>query len=66
MIRSAAFSPDSTKVAYSRGRPVSNVWRVPILTDRPANWGDAKQITFDNALVEFFDVSPDGKHVAVS
>ena len=66
VIRSVAFSPDSTKVAYSRGRPVSNVWRLPILTDRPANWGDAKQITFDNALVEFIDVSPNGKQIAVS
>ncbi len=65
-IRSAVFSSDSAKLAYSRGRPVANVWRVPIRTDRAATWGDAKQITFDNALVEMFDVSPDGKRLAIS
>ena len=66
VIRSAVFSSDSTQVAYSRGRPFSNVWRIPILTDRRANWGDAEQITFDNARVEFFDLSPDGKRLAIS
>ncbi len=65
-IRSAVFSSDGAKVAYSQGRPVANVWRVPILTDRTANWADAQQITFDNALIEFFDLSPDGKRLAMS
>ena len=40
-ISSAAFSPDGTKLAYSRGGRVSNVWRAPILADRPATWADA-------------------------
>ena len=65
-IRSAVFSPDGTKLAYSRGRWVSNLWRVPILSDRVANWGDAEQITFDNAFLQFFDLSPDGQRLAVS
>ena len=29
-----AFSPDGTKLAYSKGRLVGNVWRVPILRER--------------------------------
>ncbi|MDA2931308.1 hypothetical protein MYX84_15420 [Acidobacteria bacterium AH-259-O06] len=66
VIHSAVFSSDGAKLAYSRGRPVANVWRVPIRTDRAATWGDARQITFDNALVEFFDVSPEGKRLVVS
>ncbi len=65
-IRSAVFSSDGAKVAYSQGRPVSSLWRLPILSDRPANWADAQQITFDNALIEFFDLSPDGKRLAIS
>jgi TolB protein len=56
---SASFSPDGRKLAYSKGRPVANVWRVPIL-DRPATWSDARQLTFDQALTEFFDVTEDG------
>jgi len=52
-IRHAAFSPDGTKLAYSWGRLVANVWRVPILEDRPATWADAEQLTFEQAFVRF-------------
>jgi TolB protein len=65
-MRSAAFSPDGARLAYSRGRLVSNVWRVPILRDRLATWADALQLTFDNAFVEFIDVSPDGTLLAIN
>ena len=65
-IRSATFSPDGAKLAYSRGGSVSNVWRVPILTDRPATWPDAKQLTSEYAFIEFADASPDGALLAVS
>jgi Tol biopolymer transport system component len=67
-IRTAAFSPDGTKLAYSRGRREydSNIWRVPILKDRPATWADAEQLTFDNAFIQFFDVSPDGRRLVLS
>ncbi len=65
-MRTALFSPDGTKLAYARGRLVGNLWRVPIWGDSPATWGDAEQITFDEALVEFADVSPDGTRVVLS
>ncbi len=65
VIRSTAFSRAGSKLAYSRFRLVANVWRVPILEDRPATWADAMQITFDEALVESFDLSPDGKRLAL-
>jgi Tol biopolymer transport system component len=45
----AAFSPDGKKLAYSRGRRMSNLYRVPILEDRRATWADAEQLTFDEA-----------------
>jgi Tol biopolymer transport system component len=65
-VRGAVFSADGTKVAYSKGRWVSNVWRVPILEDRVATWSDAMQMTFEQAFIEFVDVSPDGRLLAYS
>jgi len=65
-IRDAAFSPNGRKLAYTRGRRTENVWRVPILADRRATWADARQLTFEQAWIEFFDISPDGKRLAVS
>lgn len=65
-IASAALSPDGEKLAYSKGRVVSNVWQVPILQERPATWFDAKQVTFDEAYIEMLALSPDGKMLAVS
>jgi Tol biopolymer transport system component len=65
-IRSAAFSPDGTKLAYSLRGNVSTVWRVPIRSDRPATWSDAMKVTSERAFIEFVDVSPDGQQLAVS
>ena len=65
-VRDAVLSSDGTRLLYSKGRWVSNIWRVPILEDRPATWGNAEQMTFDQAFVEFLDVSPDGQHLAYS
>ncbi|HXV60715.1 MAG TPA: protein kinase, partial [Vicinamibacteria bacterium] len=62
-MRSAVLSPDGTKLAYSKGRLVANLWRVPVLENRSAVWADAEQLTFDEALVEFFDVSTDGRRL---
>jgi Tol biopolymer transport system component len=65
-IRSAAFSRDGSKLAYSRGAKVANVWRAPILPDRSASWTDAKQLTSDNAFIETVDLSPDGLLLVLS
>ncbi len=59
MIR-ASLAPDGARLAYSRGRRVANVWRIPILDDRLATWNDAQQLTSDQAFIEFLDVSADG------
>jgi Tol biopolymer transport system component len=60
------FSPDRSRFVYSIGRVFSNVWRVPILGDRPATWADAEQLTFDDAFVEQLDVSADGERLIFS
>jgi len=65
-IRNAALSRDGRRLAYSQGRRVANVWRIPILPDRRATWADAEQLTFDQAFVEFVDVSPDRRQLAIS
>jgi serine/threonine protein kinase len=44
-MQQAVFAADGRKLAYSKGRPVANVFRVPILEDREAVWGDAEQLT---------------------
>jgi Tol biopolymer transport system component len=63
-----AFSGDGNRLAYAQGRPVANIWRVPIKDDRdkPATWAEAQQITFDQAFIEFLDVSRDGRTLAFS
>ena len=65
-IRSVSFSRDGARLAYTRGGRVSNVWRVPLRSDRPATWADATQVTAEHAFVEFIDISPDGTQLAVS
>jgi len=65
-IQSASFLADGTRMAYSKGGRFANVWRVPILPDRAAAWSDAEQLTFDQAFVEFVDLSPDARRLVVS
>lgn len=65
-MQQAAFSPDGSKLAFSKGRAVTNVWRVPLLDGRETTWRDAEQVTFDQALVSAFDVFPDGERLVIS
>jgi TolB protein len=64
-MRSAVFSPDGRRLAYSKGREVSNIWRAPV----PAaagpllTWEAAQQITFERARIGGIDVSPDGRRI---
>ncbi len=46
----ARFSPDGSRLAYSKGRQTGNIWRVPTGTDRPATWADAQQLTDEQGL----------------
>ncbi|MHC5210910.1 MAG: protein kinase domain-containing protein [Planctomycetota bacterium] len=62
----AAFSPDGRRIAYSRGGAVGNIWRVPVRHDGPVTWTDARQVTFDEAFIEFAELSPDGTRFAVT
>ena len=64
--RTAAFSPDGNKIAYSRGFRVGNVWRVPLLEDGPATWEDAEQITFGQDFIQTVQLSADQRSLLLS
>jgi len=65
-MRSAAVSPAGDKLAYARGKRISNIWRVPLLADRRASWGDAEPLTVDEAFVEAFDLSVERGEIVLS
>jgi Tol biopolymer transport system component len=62
----AAFSRDGRRLVYSQGRPVANVWRVPMLDDREAGWDDAERITSDQAHIAGVDVDAAGERLVMS
>ena len=62
----AALAAGGRKLAYTRGKMSRNVFRVPILADRPAAWADAVQLTHEEAEIESLDVSRDGRLVLSS
>jgi serine/threonine protein kinase/dipeptidyl aminopeptidase/acylaminoacyl peptidase len=64
-VQHAATSANGERIAYAKGRRVANVWRAPILANRLSTWADAKQVTFDQAYIESFDLSPDGRRLAI-
>jgi Tol biopolymer transport system component len=64
-IRSAVLSSDGLRVAYTKGRRIANLWRVPILGDRRATWSDAEQLTFEQAFIESVDLAPDGRRLLI-
>jgi Tol biopolymer transport system component len=65
-MRSASLSSDGSKLVYSQGRKIANVWRAPIPANGRVAWHDAQQITFDQAYIEFVNVSPDRKRLIVT
>ncbi|MGI8785919.1 MAG: protein kinase domain-containing protein [Acidobacteriota bacterium] len=63
-IRSAAFSSEGGRLAYSKDQRRSNLWRIPILKDRLATWQDTAQLTFEQMGLGNLEISPDGKQLA--
>jgi len=62
----AGASADGTRLAIAKGRTIRNVFRAPLLTDRPATWADTAQLTWDEAAYEMIDVSRGGRLVVAS
>lgn len=65
-LRHASLSPSGERLAVSRGGTAANVWRAPLLPDRPARWEDAEPITTGDAFVEYLSLSPDGEHLVTT
>jgi eukaryotic-like serine/threonine-protein kinase len=57
----AALAGNGGKLAYTRGKMSRNVFRIPVLADRPATWADAVQLTHEEAEIESLDISRDGR-----
>ena len=64
-VQYATFSPDGTKLAYTKGQRIGNVWRVPIpqTENHPATWENARQLTNQQSDINVIDISPDGKRL---
>jgi Tol biopolymer transport system component/predicted Ser/Thr protein kinase len=54
-------SMDGHSLAYTKGVSVRNLFRAPLLADRPITWADTTQLTFDEAAIESVDISYDGR-----
>jgi Tol biopolymer transport system component len=65
-MQQAAFSADGRKLVYSQGRPVANLWRIPLVADREAGWEDAEQLTSDQALIHGVEVFPGSQRLVFS
>jgi TolB protein len=64
-LRSAAFSPDGSKLAYSKGGLTANIWRIPVTdsSEKPLAWETAQQLTFERAYIKHVDISSAGKRI---
>jgi serine/threonine protein kinase len=67
-IRDVSASATGTAMAFSKGHRIGtqNLWKVPILEDRLATWDDAEKLTDDLALIEWSDLSADGRRLIFS
>jgi Tol biopolymer transport system component len=63
-MRNAALSGDGRRLAYSKGRKVGNVWRVPFRAAGAATWADAQQITFEESYIECVALDRTGTKLA--
>jgi Tol biopolymer transport system component len=63
-MRYARFSPDERRLAYSKGRPLGSLWRVPIREEAPATWSDAQPLMEARGELTLVELSPDRKTLA--
>ncbi len=59
-----ALSKDGTKLAYTKVTERSNIWSIPIVSDRILTLDDALAVTSENHYIDLVSVSPDGKWIA--
>jgi len=59
-----ALSKDWTKLAYTKVVDRSNIWSIPIVTDRILTLDNAVAHTSENLYIEQLSISPDGEWIA--
>ena len=65
-IRDFVWSAGERRLAYSLGRRIANVYRVPLRPDRVATWADVEQLTFDQADSQCVDLDRTGTKLVVT
>jgi Tol biopolymer transport system component/tRNA A-37 threonylcarbamoyl transferase component Bud32 len=61
---SIAISADGSRLAYAEFHETSNVWSMPVPAGGPVSVASATPVTTGNQVIEWFDVSPDGRWLA--
>ena len=59
-----SLSWDGTKLAYTKIVERSNIWSIPIVSNRTLTLNDALAVTSENHLIDIISISPDGKWIA--
>jgi Tol biopolymer transport system component len=62
----ARFSPDGSRLAFTKGRLQGGLWRVPLLEDRRATWSDAQALIEAPGWLGNVSLSPDHKELVFS
>ena len=65
-IRDFAWTVNERRLAYSLGRRIANVYRVPFRADRVSTWADVEQLTYDEADNQCVDLDPTGTKLVVT
>ena len=65
-IRNFAWTVNEHRLAYSLGRRIANVYRVPFRADRVSTWADVEQLTYDQADNQCVDLDPTGTKLVVT
>jgi TolB protein len=63
-IGAIALSKDGKKLAFTKIVERSNIWSIPIITNRKVTLDEAQSHTSENHYIENLNISPDGKWIA--
>jgi Tol biopolymer transport system component len=65
-IRDFSWTADAGRIAYSQGRRVGNVHRVPFTRQRVMTWADVEQLTYDEADNQCIALDRSGTRLVVT
>ena len=62
-VGSFSVARDGRRLAYSRHAERSNIWSIALDPARPLRWEEARPVTSEEQVVEFLEVSRDGRRI---